>query len=92
MCDIGTFLSGDDRTFTIVVSVTPEGADLINEAIASFLGGENADFVVVSVTGGGGGGGGCSVAPAGASGAFPLYLLVPVFILIRKAWRRRKSE
>lgn len=93
LCEIGTFLSGDDRTFTIVVSITPEGAELINEAIASFLGGENADTLVVSVTGGGGGNGGCSVAPADASsGAFPLYLLVPVFILIRKAWRRRKSE
>jgi uncharacterized repeat protein (TIGR01451 family) len=92
LCEIGTFESGDDRTFTVVISVTPQGADLINDAIASFLGGENSDFVVINVTGGGGGGGGCSVAAAGSTGALPLYLLIPVLIAARMIWRRAKCE
>jgi hypothetical protein len=90
LCEIGTFESGDDRTFTVVISVTPQGADLINDAIASFLGGESYEFVVINVTGGGGGGGGCTVAPAGSTGALPLYLFIPVFIVISIFWRRAK--
>jgi len=39
----------------------------------------------------GGGGGGCSLAPAGASNSIPLYLFIPVLILIRRIVKRQRS-
>jgi len=37
-----------------------------------------------------GGGGGCSVASVGTTSSIPLYLLVPVFIVVRRAWKLYK--
>ena len=39
----------------------------------------------------GGDGGGCTLAPAGASNSFPLYLFIPVLLLIRRIVKRLKS-
>lgn len=36
-------------------------------------------------------GSGCSIALAGATPLIPLYLLIPVFILIRRVWERNRS-
>lgn len=33
----------------------------------------------------------CALAPPGASTSFPLYLLIPAFILINRLWRRRTN-
>lgn len=33
----------------------------------------------------------CSLAAPGASPSFPLYLLIPAFILINRFWRRRTN-
>lgn len=34
------------------------------------------------------GGGGCSIASVGVKPSIPLYLLIPIFIVIRRVWRR----
>lgn len=34
---------------------------------------------------------GCSVASAGATTSIPLYLLIPIFIVIKRAWQRKSS-
>jgi len=39
----------------------------------------------------GGGGGGCSVAPAGTSNSIPLYLFIPVLILIKRIVKRYRN-
>jgi len=31
---------------------------------------------------------GCSIAPVGASPSIPLYLFIPLFIVIRRFWRK----
>jgi len=36
---------------------------------------------------GGGVGGGCSVASVGSASSIPLFLLIPVFIILRRGWR-----
>jgi len=36
-------------------------------------------------------GSGCSIVSAGATLSIPLFLVIPVFILIRRVWRRYKS-
>lgn len=90
VCDVGTFVSGDARTFEIVIGITAEGAEILNEAVAAFLGGASSDSFAIVVTGGGNGGGGCSIASAGVPGTFPVYLLIPAVILINRVWRRHK--
>ncbi len=37
------------------------------------------------------GGGGCSIVSAGVKTSMPLYLLIPLFIVIRRAWGRYRS-
>jgi hypothetical protein len=38
------------------------------------------------------GGGSCSIAPAGSAKSFPIYLLLPLLIVLRKIWRRSNSD
>ncbi|MBI2485914.1 MAG: hypothetical protein HYW01_02950 [Deltaproteobacteria bacterium] len=43
------------------------------------------------IGGAGGGGGGCSIAQSSAPVSIPLYLLIPVFVVMTRVWRRYRS-
>jgi hypothetical protein len=55
--------------------------DFDEDGVPDFLDSDEA-------TGGedGGSSGGCSIASAGATPSVPLYLLLPVFVVIRRLW------
>ena len=54
--------------------------------------GSDVDCLYTNVrTEDGGNGGGCTLAPAGASNSIPLYLFIPVLILIRRIVKRQRS-
>lgn len=46
------------------------------------------DYKDNDADGGGEGNGGCSIAPAGASAGFPLYLLIPALLVIRRVLKK----
>ncbi|MDA2920842.1 hypothetical protein MYX76_15360 [Desulfobacterota bacterium AH_259_B03_O07] len=58
-------------------------ADTFNDRIQVFTG----DEVMLDGTDGTISGGGCSVASVGSAHVFPLYLLLPVLIILRRVWK-----
>lgn len=92
LCEVGDFEADEEREFEVTITITPvTDADIVNEAIVSFLGGQNSDTYVVKIKKGGGGGG-CAVAgspEAGTAGTTLIILLTPFFAAGARALRRR---
>lgn len=92
LCEVGDLEADGERNFEVTMTITPvTDADIVNEAIVNFLGGQNSDTYVVKIKSGSGGGG-CAIAgspEAGTAGAALLILLTPLFAAGARIFRRR---
>jgi len=69
----------------------PTGDKPLGVAIAPSVGLEGPDPEPPMGDGNGSSSNSCALASPGASPSFPLYLLIPAFILINRLWRRRTN-
>ena len=80
-CNLGNILEGQTVTVTIIFIAPNERGEFTILAVITSLGQSTSNTIVVNVTDGSGN---CSLAPAGSRGPIPLYLFIPLFILVRR--------
>jgi DNA-binding beta-propeller fold protein YncE len=92
----------DDNGDGILDDLLDENGDGLADSVQTSAGGEPLPLLDLDEDGvpdfldsnqatggeGGGGGGGCSIASVGPTSSLPLYLLLPVFVIMRRLWRR----
>ena len=88
-CNLGNILEGQTVTVTIVFIAPNERGEFTILAVITSLGQTTTNSVVINVTDGNGT---CSLAPSGSRGLFPLYLFIPLFILMRRYWRNKHKD
>jgi uncharacterized repeat protein (TIGR01451 family) len=84
-CPLGTINEGQTETVTINFRAPQEKDTYDFDSIVTSLLQEFENNFRVRVEGDNNN---CSIAPAGASPSVPLYLFIPLFIVIRRFWRR----
>ncbi len=96
ICDVGTLGSAAEVTLTITISITPRGAEILNQAILSFLGAggvtvkKDSNTVIITIKESRNG---CSFASGPVhfetAAANFLILLIPGFVVSIRILRRR---
>ena len=99
ICSVGTLGSAAEVTLTITISITPRGAEILNQAILRFLGAggvtveKNSNTVMITVEESGNG---CSLASGPVhfetAAANFLILLIPGFVVGIRILRRRTKK
>lgn len=89
-CNFGDIMEGQTVTVIIIFIAPNERGDFTIGATVSTLGQSFSNFIFITV--GGDGSSNCSLAPAGSRGSIPLYLFIPLFILVRRRWRRMAKK
>src|SRR3989337_3601523 len=99
ICSVGTLGSAAQVTLTITISITPRGAEILNQAILRFLGAggvtveKNSNTVMITVEESGNG---CSLASGPVhfetAAANFLILLIPGFVVGIRILRRRTKK
>src|SRR3990172_7694173 len=99
ICSVGTLGSAAEVTLTITISITPRGAEILNQAILRFLGAggvtveKNSNIVMITVEESGNG---CSLASGPVhfetAAANFLILLIPGFVVGIRILRRRTKK
>jgi uncharacterized repeat protein (TIGR01451 family) len=84
-CPLGTINEGQTETVTINFRAPQEKDTYDFDSIVTSLLQKFENKFKVRVEGDNNS---CSIAPAGASPSIPLYLFIPLFIVIRRFWRR----
>ena len=84
-CPLGTINEGQTETVTINFRAPQEKDTYDFDSIVTSLLQEFENNFRVRVEGDNNN---CSIAPVGASPSIPLYLFIPLFIVIRRFWRR----
>lgn len=90
-CSLGNILEGETVTVTVRFRAPDERGEFDIIATVSTLSQSFSNRVVVDVRSGGDGS--CALAaPGSSSAAFPLFLLIPLFILFRRSLRRAEGN
>jgi len=88
-CLLGDIIEGQTVLVVVTFRAPDERGDYNINALVETLAQTFNNVIVVSVTDKDNG---CSLAPAAASMSFPLYLLIPLLIPIRRFWKRIYSR
>ncbi|MCH7517618.1 MAG: DUF11 domain-containing protein [Candidatus Dadabacteria bacterium] len=86
-CNFGDIMEGQTVTVIIIFIAPNERGDFTIGATVSTLGQSFSNFIFITV--GGDGSSNCSLAPAGSRGPIPLYLFIPLFILVRRRMAKK---